>query len=128
MTEAAIVDVEDDDELYRRLAPNHVNADGSVNSVAFMHNWQPADRLSVDLARLTTPKDSLDRAGGREGFKLGVLSATSPRSLGFAVTHDPTPENHSHSVIAGANDKEKCRRLALATVVLAVPNDATLTR
>ena len=114
MTGQPDVVIVDSDELYRRLAPAHVNADGSVNSLAYKHNGRPADRLSVDLARLTTPREALDRAG-RADFQLGVLSAFSPRALGFSVNHDPLPENPSHSVIEGQNNKEMCRRLAVAT-------------
>jgi hypothetical protein len=115
-TDDSHVVIEDSDELYRRLASAHVNADGSVNSLAYKQNGRPADRLSVDLARLTTPHDALSRAG-RPGFQLGVVEASSPRSLGFSVNHDPLPDNNSHSVIEGPNNKERCRRLALATTI-----------
>lgn len=51
--------IEDDDELYRRLAPEHVNPDGTVNSAALKGRNKRYDlSISVDLARLTTLQDS----------------------------------------------------------------------
>ncbi len=85
-------EIADDDELYRRLAPGHVDPDGSVNSAAFKVRGRPDLHISVDLARLTTPEVALARAP-RSGFGLGVLVARVPRSLGFSVRRDPLPDN-----------------------------------
>jgi len=114
-------EIEDEDELYRRLGPDHFNPDGSVNSNAFKQGGKPVNSISVDLARLTTPAASLARAGARMGFGLGVLVARTPRSLGFSVEHAPTPDNLSHSLIRGENQKQKCRLLAEATEVRIPP-------
>jgi hypothetical protein len=54
--------IADDDLLFRRLAPLHVNPDGTVNSAAFKLRGHPAPQVSVDLARLTTPEATLARA------------------------------------------------------------------
>jgi hypothetical protein len=109
-----------DDELYRRLAPGHLNPDGTVNSAAFKVRGRPDPRISVDLARLTTPEEVLARAS-RPGFGLGVLAARVPRSLGFTVRPDPLPDNLAHALIEGENDRAKCRLLARATRVLVLP-------
>ena len=113
-------EIADDDELYRRLAPGHVDPDGSVNSAAFKVRGRPDLHISVDLARLTTPEVALARAP-RSGFGLGVLVARVPRSLGFSVRRDPLTDNGAHALIEGNNDKVKCRLLARATRVLVAP-------
>lgn len=113
-------EIADEDELYRRLAPGHVDLDGSVNSAAFKVRGRPDLHISVDLARLTAPDAALARAP-RPGFGLGVLVAGAPRSLGFFVRRDPLPDNPTHALIEGDNDKTKCRPLARATRVLVAP-------
>jgi hypothetical protein len=113
-------EIADDEELYRRLAPGHVDSDGAVNSAAFKVRGRPDLHISVDLARLTMPDAALARAP-RPGFGLGVLVARVPRSLGFSVRRDPLPDNAAHALIEGDNDKAKCRLLARATRVLIPP-------
>ena len=123
--EPVIVEIDDEDELYRRLASDHVT-NGEINSAAFKYQGQPRSStpvyqsISVDLAKLTTQEETLGRAH-RPGFGLGVLVAGEPRLLGFSVRHDPEPEHEAHSLIEGANDREKCRRLAEATRILVQP-------
>jgi hypothetical protein len=95
----AIGSIADDDLLYRRLAPLHVNTDGSVNSAAFKLRGQPDPSISVDLARRTSVDAALARAG-RPGFGLGSLRAANPRSLNLTVRHDPLPENAAHAPLA----------------------------
>jgi hypothetical protein len=55
----AIEEIADDDQLYRRLAPAHVNPDGTVNSAAFRRGKAFDSSVSVDLARLTSPERTL---------------------------------------------------------------------
>jgi hypothetical protein len=117
-------EIADDDELYRRLAPDHVNADGTVNSAAFKRRGQPDPQVSVDLARLTTRDEILARAP-RPGFGLGVLVARAPRALGLTVRHDPLPGNPAHSLIEGQTNRTQCRLLAEATIVLVQPQQFT---
>ena len=50
-----------------------------------------------------------------------VFWSRETRLLGFSVRHDPEPEHEAHSLIEGANDREKCRRLAEATRILVQP-------
>ncbi len=106
-----MVEIRDDDWLYRRLHAACIKKDGSVSSVAFMTNSFPDAQASVDLARLTTPEESVNREGkGRR--KLGQLQARGPKYLGLDVVHDPLDDNIAHSLILGATTKDICRRLA----------------
>ena len=109
--------IADDDALYRRLAPGHVDPDGSVNSAAFKLRGRPDFSISVDLAKLTTPEEALARAP-RPEFGFGVLLARETRALGFAIRPDPLPDNPAHALIEGPNDRAKCRLLANATRIL----------
>ena len=91
-----------------------------MKSVAFKLGGAPDNQISVDLARLTTPQESVGRAN-KSGCGLGVLQAKIPRSLDFNVEHKPIPSNPAHSQIEGQNNKQKCRLLAEATEVVIHP-------
>jgi hypothetical protein len=105
-----LVEILDEDWLYRRLHLACFRKDGSVSSVAFMTRGFPDNEASVDLAKLTTPEESVNREGkGRR--KLGQLQARGPRDLGLEVVHDPLDDNDAHSLILGADSKAMCRRL-----------------
>lgn len=110
-----------DDELYRRLAPDCVTQ-GQVNSNAYKKGGKPDKSISVDLARLTSPAQSL---ASRSTFGLGILVARVPLDLGFDVRHAPIPGNDAHSLIEGENTKELCRRLAEATQIHTAPQPNT---
>lgn len=114
--------IDDEDELFRRLLGFHINPDGTVNSAAYKLRGKPDPSVSVDLARLTTPKETVSR-GGLEGVGLGQISASVPRrpELGFNVFHAPEPDNNAHSLVEGENSKAKCRLLAEATVLILRP-------
>jgi hypothetical protein len=112
--------IADDDDLYRRLAPDHIQPDGTVNSNAFKWGGRPDQSISVDLARLTSSDEALTRAP-RPGCGLGLLKAGVARSLGFSVRHNPLPDNPSHALIEGENTRETCRALARATSVMIPP-------
>ena len=121
---ADLEEIADRDELYRRLSKrSHIKGNGKVSSAAFKRNKQPENSISVDLARLTTPQESLSSVGEdrKAQFVLGVLVAEYPRSIGFCVRHDPLPDNRAHSLIEGQNDGEKCSLLAEATTLLHEP-------
>lgn len=106
-----MVEILDEDWLYRRLHHACIKKDGTVSSIAFMTNNFPDERSSVDLAKLTTPMDSVNR-DGKGHRKLGQLQASGPRALGLDVVHDPLEENHAHSLILGADTKANCKKLA----------------
>ncbi len=119
-----MVDIEDSDWLFRRLHPACFKKNGALSSTTFKLNGFPEREISVDLARLTNPMESVHRAP-RAGFRLGQLQARGPRQLGFKVIHDPLrypekPEcdNESHSLIKGENTMELCRELAKLVTVL----------
>lgn len=102
----------DEDLLYRRLSiGNCFKQNGKISSVVFKRRGEPDHEISVDLARLTTAQESVDRPG-RLGFVLAQMEARSPRSLGFTVVHDPQDDNQSHSLILGENNSQRCRALA----------------
>jgi hypothetical protein len=115
------VEIADDDELYRRLAPDHVSQDRrSVRRNAFRVNTGYPRQISVDLKRLTnSPLDSLQT---RPTFGIGVLKVGDVRELGFTVRHDPLPDNPAHCLIEGDNSRETADRLALITTVLIQPD------
>jgi hypothetical protein len=118
---ADLEEIAERDELYRRLSKlSHIKKNGKVSSAAFKRNKQPENSISVDLARLTTPQESLARVGEerKAQFVLGILVAEYPRSIGFCVRHDPLPDNRAHSLIEGQNDGEKCNLLAENTTLL----------
>jgi hypothetical protein len=104
-------EIRDDDVLYRRLANHQVNKDLTVNSSAFKRAGSFETAISVDLARMTDPQTSVDRAG-RARFRLGRFEARHARELGFDVKHDPLPGNPAHVLIRGPNDQEIARTLA----------------
>ena len=109
--------ISDEDDLYRRLAPLQVNDDGTVNSAAYKRDGKPDNSISMDLARLTTPRASLgDRPNSKYG--LGMLLAAIPYSMQFTARHDPVAGDWAHSLVEGANDKTKCRALAKATSLM----------
>ena len=116
--------IADDDLLYRRLASDHLNPDGAVNSNAFKRGGRPDPQVSVDLARRTSPAESAARAG-RPGFGLGVFAAGVPRALQLTVRHDPRPENSAHCLIEGLTprSRQECRLLAEATTVVVAPSE-----
>jgi hypothetical protein len=113
--------IADADELYRRLAPDFVKADGSISSAAFKRGKIPDPEVSVDLARLTTPVRCLVGAD-RAHFGLGVLIAAVPRRMGLTVRHAPVDGNWAHSVIEGQTDRQQPRLLAQQTRLIKWPD------
>jgi hypothetical protein len=111
--------IEDDDELYRRLAPPFFKADGTISSSAYKLKGRPDKEISVNLAYLTTVEETLH---SRPNFGLGSLFARSPREIDLKVVHDPqNPDNESHSLIKGACTNPHCSHLAKATRILKRP-------
>lgn len=109
--------VEDVDELYRRILPQWTKIeDGKrvVSSGAFHSHTDPEP--SVDLARLTSPAESLK---GYPDHELAGFFARSARLLGLDVVHTPYPEydpdNYAHCLIKGldslsGNGKKKAAK------------------
>ena len=110
--------VDDDDQLYLRVLRIHLKAGGRVSSAAFKdRQGHPKNDISVDLARLTTPNETLTR-DQRPIFGLGVLVARDVRALGFVVEHQPVDGNTAHVRIAGESSKAMCLLLAESTRLL----------
>ena len=105
------------DDLYRRIAPDHVNPDGTINSGAF--KTRPPEGISVNLARLTTPEETLRR---RPTFGLGNLKAAIPIGLGLSVRHAPVPDNDAHSLIEGQTTRAIRHEMAEAADLLISPD------
>ena len=106
--------IDDEDELYRRLLHYYIKTDGKISSAAFQPSKRGrSDAVSVDLARKTTPEETLGR--DNRGFRLGGILAAVPRSSGLDVLHDPLPGNESHCLIVGNFNMTTRRILADAT-------------
>lgn len=109
--------IEPTDELYRRLAPTQVNPDGTANSSAFKRGKAYETEISVDLAKLTDPVESVNRAP-KAGFSLGVFRLQHALDENFSVVWSPLEEtetqeaNNSHTLLTGENDQDRSRRLA----------------
>ena len=55
-----VVDMADDDDLYRRVVPYFIVEGDRISSAAFKdRRGKPDTSISVDLARLTTPIECL---------------------------------------------------------------------
>ncbi len=114
-----MLELSDDDYLYRRLSPHHLRADGTVNSSAFKTGKGFDAAISVDLASMiNSPEDALKI---RPGFGLGALRIGDVRALGPTVHRDPLPENPAHCLIEGMGSKDQARSLADKTRVLIQP-------
>jgi len=111
----------DDDLLYRRFHRSHLRRDGSIAYAAYLlpRTTTPDPEISVNLARRTTPEETL--AAAPPVFGLGVLSARDVRRLGFTVRHKPTRGNNAHCIIEGAKTETDCARLAEVTRVHTLP-------
>lgn len=117
--------IRDDDLLYRRFHPTSLRLDGAVDFSAFTkHNsGEPDPEISVDLARKTTPEETLAAVPPRlvNILGLGVLKAGDVRRLGFTVRHNPTGKNSAHCLIEGAKTEMDCYLLAEITQVHTLP-------
>ena len=112
----------DDDRLNRRIHETHVRPEGTITrGVFYMRGNRPDPHISVDLARLTTPMETLQRGPSSGVWGVAELVARTPRALGLTVRHQPEPENYAHAKIEGDNDRAKCTRLAEGTRVVLAP-------
>jgi len=95
------------DFLYRRFPisdePNYaifwkLNNGIKVPSSAAFKTKTNEDGLSVNIAALTTPKETV---GDNNKFGVAEISASTPIGLGCTCKHDPKPDNESHALILG---------------------------
>ncbi len=114
--------IADGDWLYRRIHESHVRPDGTVTrGVFYTRGNKPDPYISVDVARLTTPMETLQRGPSSGIWGVARLAAKTPRAEGFTVRHQPEPENYAHAKIEGDNTKAKCTRRAAGTTVVLAP-------
>src|SRR5690242_10610171 len=111
--ENEIVQISDDDLLYRRFHPKSLRRDGNITSAAYIRHKEkkPDSEISVDLARKTTPESTLE-AADPPIFGLGELRVGDVRNLGFTVRYAPSRGNKAHCIIEGVKTEMDCRRLA----------------
>jgi hypothetical protein len=113
------IELGEQDELYKRLAPPLCDRAGNATSGVYKVNGKPDPQPSVDLARLTTLADVLAR--GKPGFGVGVITVKAVKSVGFQVVHMPENGNDAHCILVGENSIEKARALAAQTITLILP-------
>ena len=112
--------IEPSDELYRRIFHYHLKPDGRISSAAFMtRSGKPDPNLSVHLARMVDPEESLRR--GLPGQGIVALPAAVPMAMGLVVRHDPQPGDPGHCLIPGLETKGACVRLAAASRLVVPP-------
>ncbi len=118
-----IVQIDDDDLLYRRVPPHHFRRDGRISPGTYARTEsqgpgqprivKPDTEISVDLARFITPEETVAAGHSPEAkYGLGVLKVGDVRKLGFTVRHQPTKNNYAHCVIEGVEseiDRTKLR-------------------
>jgi hypothetical protein len=102
--------IPDEDSLYRRIHPEQLKPDGEISSAAFK-----GDETSVDWAKYATPKKTLQ---GFSHYHLASILAGIPRQRGQAVKHNPTEENHAHSLIIGHKTKSISRFLSRNSILI----------
>lgn len=109
-----------DDTLYRRILRYYKKDDNTISSGAYKDKrGKPDCEASVDLARLSSPEESLARA--LSGQFLVSLNARVAFDAGMTPTHRPLNDNPAHSVIVGNDTKSKCEILAHGSQLLIGP-------
>jgi len=102
----------DNEVLWRRIHPHQIvqEPDGSVRpgSFAFQDNTSTSE-LSVHIAAMTDQHRVLQ---GYSRQSLVAIRAGLPRSLGYAIVRDPTPDDPSHALICPSPTKSHARQLA----------------
>jgi hypothetical protein len=115
-----VEEIDDEDDLYRRLILTSVNRRGDVTRGAYYRaGMEPDPEISVNIARLSSPDATV--VGGPPGCDVGVIKAGAARAIGLEVRHDPLADNPAHALILGATTRDDCSRLAEATRVLLPP-------
>ena len=116
--------ISESDFLYRRFFRNQYvqGIDGMrVSSQAYFQ--RKADiGLSVNLARMSTPEDTLK--GGTPEMGVGELSASVPLNNEITLEHAPETLNQAHVLMFGDfSSKSRRKLLAAATKVVLPPSN-----
>jgi hypothetical protein len=115
-----MVEIDDEDDLLRRIFHYHLRPDGSISPAAFMTtSKKPAPELSVHLAWLTTPAQN--PAMGMPGQGVVDLPVRLPRAIGLSMRHDLRPGDPGQCLIIGLSSKEQCARLAAGFSLVVAP-------
>jgi len=99
-------EIEDEDELYRRIHPDWIKSCGKISSAAFK---QKTPDLSVNIARLTTPEKTLY---GYPRHGLGSLPAGTFRIEKLEIYHVPVSCNYAHAIVYGKITDAMAKRVA----------------
>ena len=101
----------DDETLWRRILPEwlHTEEGGRIRAKSFAFIDRLSGELSVHIASLTNRDGVL---ANHPNDRIVAFNAGLPRSLGFAIVRDPTPEDPSHALICPSPKGAKAKTLA----------------
>lgn len=127
-----IIEISDDDLLYRRIPPTDFRLDGSILASTYTTSGSsapgqpkravPDPHISVDLSRRTTKERTVATGHSRKvAFGLGELTAGEVRALGFTIRHNPSKENRAHCLIEGVKTETHCAQLRDITRIIIRP-------
>lgn len=124
-------DIGNEDDLWRRTAPEWIFYDPNIGrvrptSAAFKDSSSDGTPLSVLLGREDTPERALGGAWRRRGFSLAAFKAGLAREHRQLVCRDPQPEDPPHVLVVGKKSHRVREALALAAqwVVPPAPGQA----
>lgn len=107
-------EVDETDDLLRRVFHYHIKPNNTVSSAAFMtRSRKPDPSCSVSLARITPPERLLQT--GLEGQRVVSLPARVPLRMNLKVRLSPEENDPGHCLIEGLSSKQQCVELARAS-------------
>lgn len=112
-----VLDIYDDDELYRRIPLYWIKPSGNPSSAAFQ-NTTGTDDMSVDLGKLTTPEKT---ASAKEDGCVASFYASLARKNEQEVIHTPMVENYAHSSVRGKKTQSIRRKLVKGSRIIFHP-------
>lgn len=112
-----IVEILDEDELYRRVPSYWLKEDGSVSSAAFQ-NTSGTDDMSVDLGKLTTPEVT---ASAVKDCSVASFQTEFARKNNQNVFHNHMIDNYAHSTVRGKKTSGVRKRLAKVSIIIFTP-------
>lgn len=112
-----VVEIFNEDEIYRRFLLYWVKPNGNLTSAAFQ-NTTGTDDMSVDLGRLTTPEKT---ASVKEGCGVACFYASLARKNKQEVLHTPVVNNYAHSSVRGKKTRSIRRELAKGSKIIFPP-------